>query len=190
MLIEGRTTGFWGGDGAGAEGVVVRQPNGGLGEVMIMPMAVGGGVTGQGVNGTTTVGECAAVSELAGETVVCFEGEEDDTEGATGVQPHVDGATDRHTRLEPHVPVNTFNEHSSHSETGDEVMERTVASEDSTLDLAVMALSATPQYIACTAPARTTQSEIPSHLDKSENDSCPDPASEHICNNGEAVMAE
>ncbi|KAI4691512.1 uncharacterized protein J4E84_003806 [Alternaria hordeiaustralica] len=81
-------------------------------------------------------------------------------------------------------------EHSFHSETGDEAMERIVASEDSTLDLAVMALPATPQHIAFTAPARTTQSEIPSHLDKSENDSHPDPASEHICNNGEAVMAE
>ncbi|KAH6867074.1 hypothetical protein BKA58DRAFT_442065 [Alternaria rosae] len=190
LLIEGRTTGFWGGDGAGAEGVVVQQPSGGLREVMVMPRVVGGWVTGQEESGTTTVGEREAVSEPAGETVVGFEEGENDSEGATEAQLQVDGATDQRTRLEPRVPVDAFSEHSSHSETSDEVTEHTIASDESISDQTMRGWPATPQRITRTDPARMAQLEIPSYLDKSGNDSDPDLASEHTCNNDEAVMAE
>ena len=155
-----------------------------------MPTAVGGWVTGQKESGTTTVGERAAVSELSGETVAGFEEGKNDSEGATEAQLHVEGATDQRTRLEPRVPVDAFSEHSSHSETSDEVTEHTIASDESISDQTVRGWPATPHRITRTAPARMAQLEIPSYLDKSGNDSDPDSASEHTCNNDEAVMAE
>ena len=72
LLIEGRRTGFWGGDGAGAEagaetdvvgvGVVVQQPSAGLTEDMIMPAAA---VQDEGV--TRAVAERAAIKQGADE---------------------------------------------------------------------------------------------------------------------------
>jgi hypothetical protein len=88
LLLEGRRTGFWGGDGAGAgaEGVIVQQPSGGLGEEMVMPSAVQeGGVT-------SPVAGLPAISEGVDERLAGSEAEA--VEDATPTHPHTDGTAD------------------------------------------------------------------------------------------------
>ncbi|CAN9435823.1 unnamed protein product [Alternaria alternata] len=117
LLIEGRRTGFWGGDGAGAgagagaEGVIVQQPTGGLGEEMVMStIAQAEGVTCamvelpvimEGVDGQLAGSEADAGLE--------------NTDDTTKTQPHTDEIADPSTLSDPITSEGTLNNETSTS---------------------------------------------------------------------------
>ena len=115
LLIEGRRTGFWGGDGAGAgagaEDVIVQQPTGGLGEEMVMStiaQAVGVKcamvelpVTMEGVDGQLAGSEADSGLE--------------NTDDTTKTQPHTDEIADPSTLSDPITSEGTLNNETSTS---------------------------------------------------------------------------
>jgi hypothetical protein len=184
LLIEGRTTGFWGGDGAGADGVVVRQPSGGLGEVMVMPVAMGAGEEG----GTTRVQERAEIVEQTGEPAAAL-GKEEHVEHANGVHSHTDGVSDRNTSSESDVSHRTLSRQTSEPQSIDKVTEQKTVSEDSTPDQAVVQLPATPQHTTCMASAQIVLPDITGHLDKLKDKPDSGTVSKSTRNDGEVIAA-
>jgi hypothetical protein len=185
LLIEGRTTGFWGGDGAGADGVVVRQPSGGLGEVMVMPVAMG---VGEEEGGTTRVEERAEIVQQTGEPLAGL-GKEEHVEHVNGVCSHTDGVSDRNTSSESDVSHRTLSRQTSELQSNDKVTEQKTVTEDSTPDQDVVQLPATPKHTTCMASAQFVLPDITRHLDKLKNEPDSVTVSKSTRNDGEVIAA-
>jgi hypothetical protein len=184
-LIEGRTTGFWGGDGAGADGVVVRQPSGGLGGVMVMPVAMG---VGEEEGGTTRVEERAEIVQQTGEPLAGL-GKEEHVEHVNGVCSHTDGVSDRNTSSESDVSHRTLSRQTSELQSNDKVTEQKTVTEDSTPDQDVVQLPATPKHTTCMASAQFVLPDITRHLDKLKNEPDSVTVSKSTRNDGEVIAA-
>ncbi|CAN9414778.1 unnamed protein product [Alternaria alternata] len=113
LLIEGRRTGFWGGDGAGAgaESVIVQQPTGGLGEEMVMPSSA----QAEGV--TCAVVEPPVIMEGVDGQLAGSEADAglENTDDTTKTRPHTDGIADPSTLSDPITSEGTLNNETSTS---------------------------------------------------------------------------
>jgi hypothetical protein len=182
LLMEGRRTGFWGGDGAGAgaEGVVVQQPSGGLSEVMVMPTAV----QDEGV--ICAMAELPAIVEVADEQPAGPEAEAE-LEDATETHPHTDGTADTSAAPAPIVLEETLSNQTSTSPVRVCSIATTTIFENPIPHQAPAETITTPQHFEI-VPAQAILSYTPGHTGRTRIYSNSDMTSQRIRRNNERVV--